>query len=179
MTSSFLSPKVELCESPTEGKGLFAKERILKGELVVDFTNGPGTYISTKEADALFAKGSDHMIQVDDDLFLAAADVSELEDADYINHSCEPNCGIKDALRIVAMRDIESGKEVSIDYAMMESSDFSFACNCGAQNCRGKVTGNDWKSPELQEKYGEHFSEYLKKRMRAAIGKGKLSIQQQ
>ena len=38
------------------------------------------------------------MIQVDDDLFFAAMGDDDLEDEDFINHSCEPNCGIRGSL---------------------------------------------------------------------------------
>ena len=33
-----------------------------------------------------------------------------------------------------------------LDYATADGSDFDeFSCECGAKNCRGKVTGNDWE----------------------------------
>lgn len=101
------------------------------------------------------------MIQVDDNLFFAAVKENDFEDADYINHSCDPNCGIKGKLVVVAMRDIEPGEEITLDYAMMESSDYSFNCNCGSSNCRKVVTGEDWKREDVQKKYQGYFSDYL------------------
>ncbi len=136
-------------------------DKIKKEELVADYSKGFGKYVNSKEADELYKKGWDHMIQVDDDLFFAATKKDEFEEADYINHSCNPNCGIKNKLEIVAMRDIEPGEEINIDYAMMESSEYSFKCNCGATNCRVIVTGNDWEIKELQERYKGYFSDYL------------------
>ena len=85
----------------------------------------------------------------------------EWEEADFINHSCNPNCGIKGHLQIVAMRDIESGEEITFDYAMTESSDYSMDCKCGAKNCRKTITGNDWKLPILQKRYNGYFSNYI------------------
>ena len=163
--SSYISPKVKVGNSDKSGKGVFAIEKINRGEIVGDYTDGFGKYINTAEADKLYEKGFDHMIQVDDDLFFAATNEDEFEEADLFNHSCEPNCGIKNKLKIVAMRDIESGEEVTIDYAMMESSVYSFKCNCGAPNCRKIVSGNDWKIPELQQKYNGYFSDYLQNRL--------------
>jgi len=162
---SFLSPKTKTQDSPKSGKGLFVVEEIKKGEVIADYTNGFGRYINGKEADELYEKGFDQMVQIDDDLFFAATKEIEFEDADYINHSCEPNCGIKNKLKIVAMRDIESGEEITIDYAMTESSEYSFKCNCGAPNCRKIVSGNDWKIPGLQQKYQGYFSDYLQNRI--------------
>ncbi|OGG53220.1 hypothetical protein A3H16_03085 [Candidatus Kaiserbacteria bacterium RIFCSPLOWO2_12_FULL_53_8] len=147
------------------GDGLFAINDIRAGELVVDFSTGPGTYLPTPEADVLYEEGNDYMLQVDDDLFFAAADKHELEDADFINHSCEPNCGVRGSLQIVAMCDIKTGEEITFDYAMSESSDFQMQCRCGARTCRSIITGNDWKSPILQKRYSGYFSDYLQKKM--------------
>ena len=152
-------------DSKKSGKGLFAIEDIKKNEIIADYTGGFGDYVNSKTADELYEKGWDHMIQVGDDLFFAATKEGDFEEADFINHSCNPNCGIKDKLRIVAMRDIRTGEEVTIDYAMMESSDYSFNCNCGSKNCRRLITGNDWRIKELQRSYNGYFSDYLQKKI--------------
>lgn len=162
---SYISPKVKIGDSKRSGKGLFAVDKIRKDEVAADYAGGLGEYVDSKKADELFRQGHDHMIQVDDDLFFAAVKEGDFEDADYINHSCDPNCGIKDRLKIVAMRDIEPGEEITIDYAMMESSDYGFECNCGSENCRKIVTGNDWKIKELQKKYNGYFSDYLQRKI--------------
>lgn len=167
MKKSYISPKVELRNSKI-GKGLFAKEKIFKGELVVDFSTGPGSLLKDDEYKNFFEAGLDYGIQVDEDAIFAAIDTKdELEDADFINHSCDPNCGIKGSLQIIAMRDIEPEEEIAFDYAMSESTPFSLVCECGAAQCRKKITGEDWKIPELQQKYKGYFSEYLQKKIDA------------
>ena len=163
--SSYLSNKVKVSPSETSGKGLFADQKIDKNELIADYSLGLGKYVSAQEADILFDSGQDHMIQVDDDLFFAATHEGEFEDSDLVNHSCEPNCGVEGKLKIVAMRDIEPGEEITFDYAMSESSDYKIACNCGKSACRGIITGNDWKIKELQKKYTGYFSDYLQHRI--------------
>jgi hypothetical protein len=40
-----------------------------------------------------------------------------------------------------------------------------FDCDCGASNCRGRITGDDWKMKELQERYAAYFSPYLQRRI--------------
>ena len=162
---SFVSSKVKIGSSKTSGKGLFAIQPIHKGEILVDYTDAKAQWVDTQKAIELYDGGLDHMIQVDDDLYLAATGPEEIEDADHVNHSCNPNCGIKDKLKIVAMRDIEAGEELTIDYAMMESSDYSFPCSCGSVECRGRVSGDDWKIPELQRRYTGYFSDYLQKKI--------------
>ena len=162
---SFISPKVKLQISPKSGRGLFVIKKINKNEVVVDYIFGLGKFVTTEEDSEIYDKGLDHMIQVDDDLFFAATKESESEDADLFNHSCNPNCGIRDRLKIISMLDIKVGEELTLDYAMMESSKYSFKCNCGALNCRQIVTGDDWKIPKLQQKYRGYFSDYLQNRI--------------
>jgi len=162
---SYRSPKIERRNSSLDRKGLFAKQHIFKDELLIDFSSGPGKFVSLKESDALYNKGYDYMIQVNDDLFFAAVDDDDLEDEDFINHSCEPNCGIRGSLQIVAMRDIKRGEEITFDYAMTESSSYSMHCKCGKEKCRHIITGNDWMINALQKKYSGYFSEYLNKKI--------------
>ena len=162
---SYSSPKVVMRPSSLHGKGLFAGDKIFAGELVVDFSSGRGEFINCNKADTLYEQGNDHMIQVDDDLFFAAVSTDDIEDEDHINHSCEPNCGIRGSLQIVAMRDVEPGEEMTLDYAMFESSQYSFKCICGARNCRRTITGDDWRILELQKRYAGYFSGYLQKKI--------------
>ena len=41
------------------------------------------------------------------------------------------------------------------------------ACRCGAADCRRTITGEDWRRPDLQRKYGDHFAWHLLRRMRS------------
>jgi SET domain-containing protein len=166
---SYSSPKVVAKNSALDGKGLFAIQHISKDELLIDFSSGPGKFISLKESDELYDRGYDYMIQVDDDLFFAAMNDDELEVEDFINHSCGPNCGIRGSLQIIATRDIVAGEEITFDYAMTESSDYSMPCKCGKENCRRIITGNDWKNEKLQQKYAGYFSEYLNKKISTGL----------
>ena len=165
LMKSFISQKIKKKRSHA-GFGLFAITDIQKGERIVDFSTGTGSWIDTKQADALYDAGNDYIIQTDDNLFFAAANDAELEDADFINHSCDPNCGIRGSLEIVAMRDIAAGEEITFDYAMSESSDLHMECSCSSAHCRRVITGDDWKIPALQEKYAQYFSDYLKQKIR-------------
>lgn len=131
---------------------------------MIDFSKGPGRLVPDAQMAPLFARGFDYGIQVDDDLFFAATDAAELEDVDFLNHSCDANCGISGSLQIVAMRDIGPGEELAFDYAMSESSDYEMECRCGGANCRGRITGADWRRKDLQERYRGYFSAYLQKK---------------
>jgi SET domain-containing protein len=82
----------------------------------------------------------------------------------YVNHSCDGNAWYVGNDLLVAKRDIKKGEEICYDYALTESDpDWILApqCLCGKALCRGKVTGNDWKLPQLQQKYGDHFEPHV------------------
>jgi hypothetical protein len=79
---------------------------------------------------------------------------------------CSVNVGLREQVVLVAMRDIAAGEEVCFDYAMTGGGPYDeFECACGAPDCRGWITGNDWKRPELWERYAGFFSPYLQRRI--------------
>jgi hypothetical protein len=41
-------------------------------------------------------------------------------------------------------------------------------CACGADLCRGTVTGDDWRRPELRQRYGDHWIPALLARIRSS-----------
>ena len=68
------------------------------------------------------------------------------------------------------MHRILPGDEVTIDYAMCDGSPYDeFECACGSSSCRGRITGNDWRNPDLWERYAGHFSPYLERRIEALM----------
>lgn len=105
-----------------------------------------------------------YSIQIEEDLYQVSP--YESEAADHINHSCSPNAGLSSAISLIAMRDIRAGQEVNYDYATSDGSAYDeFDCTCGARNCRGHVSGDDWKLPILQRRYRGYFSPYLQRRI--------------
>ena len=73
-----------------------------------------------------------------------------------VNHSCSPNCGVElnetGACDFVARRPIADGEEITFDYAMRNYAieHFPGGCLCGAEICRGAVTG--WKDLPAERK---------------------------
>lgn len=84
-----------------------------------------------------------------------------------VNHSCDPNCGVRsgrpDTIELVALRSINPGEEIVYDYAMQCYSleYFPERCCCGAEACRGVVSG--WKDLPDQRKvaYQGYVAQYL------------------
>ena len=83
----------------------------------------------------------------------------------FINHSCDPNVGFDGQIVYVATRNIEPGEELCHDYAMERTDDYFLECHCGSELCRKKISGNDWKIPELQERYRNYFSSHILKKI--------------
>ena len=158
MIKSVLSPKVEVRTNSLNGKGIFAKESIKAGEIVFI----KGGHILTR--DKIYSSGViNSYFPISDEYFLAAENKDEEEQIKlYQNHSCNPNVGLHGEITFVAMRDIEKDEELTVDYAFIDNEDYSFKCTCGSTNCRGTITGFDWKIKELQEKYYDYFAQYLK-----------------
>lgn len=161
MVKSFVINKIETRESSIHGRGMFAKEKIKKGEVV--FIKG-GHILPRKEFFSSDVINS--YLPIDDEYYLAAkTQDEELGVKLFNNHSCNPNCGLRGEITFVAIRDIDVGEEITCDYAFIDNEDYSFKCNCGSINCRHNITGRDWQIKNLQERYYPYFAQYLKEKM--------------
>ncbi len=160
--SAYFSPK--LCVQSHPGKGghsVFARAPIAAGELLVVWGGG---VVTGAELATLTARERRHSVQVEENLYLAP--IGPPEPGDYVCHSCDPNAGLSGQISLVALRDIAPGEEVCYDYAMSDGSDYDeFDCACASPLCRGRVTGDDWRRPELQARYAGYFSPYLQRRI--------------
>jgi hypothetical protein len=105
-------------------------------------------------------------VQIGDDLFIAPVSDEERElSMLYLNHSCDPNLGVRGEITFVAMREIRAGEELTHDWAMTDDDDYSVECQCGASDCRKILTGKDWRRPDLQKRYADYFSAYLARKI--------------
>ncbi len=161
LPSSYLSPKLRALDVQKKGRyGIFAVKPIAAGELIVAWG---GTVFEGGAFRQLSTELMSLSVQIEDDLFLTP---DRLGPGDRVNHSCEPNAGVRGYSMLVAMQDIQADEEVCYDYAMTDGSPYDeFTCACGAPTCRHQVTGQDWKQPELQQKYAGYFSLYLQCRI--------------
>ena len=159
--------RVMACPSPLGGTGGFATAPIGAGEAVQVLG---GTLLSTQQLLAAFEQYDAagrylNCAQVGDNLHLA--DLAGTLDVPF-NHSCDPNLWMADEITVIARRDIAPGEEMTIDYALqsaMPNPLLETLCKCGTTLCRGIITGNDWRLPELQERYRGHFSPFINSRI--------------
>jgi SET domain-containing protein len=158
---SWLSPLAVRRPAGAKGMGVFAVAPIPAETTVAAFG---GSAVDRHELDRLDESTRVHALQIDEDLYLAGE--LPFDDADYVNHSCDPNCGIVGSVLLVTMRDVATGEELCFDYAMTDSDDYDeFVCSCGTPLCRGTVTGADWKEPELRDRYRGWHSAYIARRL--------------
>ena len=161
MHQSWLTPLAQVRDAGAKGLGVFATADIPAGTTVAGFG---GHVVERAEFDLLAEDLRTHSLQVDDRLYLVS--LPPFAPADYVNHSCEPNCGIVGSLLLVTMTDVVEGEELCFDYAMTDTNDYDeFVCACGTPSCRRLITGGDWKLPELQERYRGYFSAYITRRI--------------
>lgn len=163
MAFAWFSSKVEKRSSRIEGWGLWAIENIAMGETVVV----KGGHVMTRQQRDQVAKAlGPSEIQIGENLFIGPTEPSERENAMmYLNHSCDPNLGIRGEITFCAMRDIASGEEITFDYATGDDDEWTMVCRCGAVDCRETVSGKDWRLRHVQEKYRGWFSAYLQARI--------------
>ena len=156
-----MSPLAAARPAGAKGTGIFAISAIPAGTTVAAFG---GYAVDRATLQTLDDDIRAHAIQIDDELFLAS--LPPYAPADHVNHSCEPNCGIVGSCLLVTMRDVSSGEELCFDYAMSDTDPYDeFVCACGTPSCRGRVSGNDWRRPELQARYEGYFSAYIARRL--------------
>ena len=166
---SYLSPKTEVRESKIHGRGLFAIEDIGREEIVA--VKG-GRIVDRKSLREKITPSLGPVeIQIDEDLFIAPTTPEERElSMLYSNHSCDPNLGVRGEITFIAMRAIETGEELTHDWATTDDDDYSVDCKCGAPNCRKTLTGKDWQRQDLQQRYAGYFSAYLARKIAAIHG---------
>ncbi len=118
------------------GRGVFAQRFIAEDEVV-------------GRVQGIVTDGDDvdprYLMELDNDLLLIPRGTFR-----YLNHCCEPNCCLfmwedgefdevmgSRPLFVGALRDIEVGEELTIDYSW--PADFAIPCLCHAPNCRGWI----------------------------------------
>lgn len=138
------------------GNCLIAAADLAKDEVIAEF-DGP-EYTADKATD-LPKDIADHAIQFEEHKWRDSNGIARL-----VNHSCEPNVGIKDLFTLVAMRDIKKGEELLWDYDMTEDSDWRLGCLCFTPSCRKVIGAFGQTPPEVRERYKGYISDWLVKK---------------
>lgn len=127
----FISPDSKGYSAPSaiDGHGLFAARNYARGEILFRLSGRLYDGFSIYRNTNWFA----NTYQLDRDLYL----YPETLEGRYINHSCEPNAGLREDLEMLALRDIAVGEEICFDYSTcMSERDWTMSCQCGTSQCR-------------------------------------------
>jgi uncharacterized protein len=132
-----LAPGLSIRKSPINGSGCFAIIPFRRGRKIAAYT---GERISDLEAQKRARRR--RILRICDIDGRWSIDGSRGGNGThYINHSCEPNAFMKTIYGHVlffALRDIQPGEEITIDYEITLHPD-SKKCKCGAESCRGTI----------------------------------------
>jgi len=142
------------------GKGIFAQKDFTRGETII---HEKGFMLDFQTGHTLQTSHTEHL-----DVGLPARN---------LNHSCEPNVGIRSNPvtawpRIVAFRDIRRSEELTLDYAMAEYRHYErsdpgkgirweFACACNTLSCRGRMGYYSELPQALRDRYRGFVAGYL------------------
>ena len=163
-----LAPGLVINQSSIEGKGCFSRVQFKRGRKIAEYR---GEKISDAEANRRANRRKLRICAINNRWSLDGSRGGN--GTHYINHSCEPNLWMENESTLVALRDISTGEEVTMDYAMHFADpkwEMRNECRCGSLLCRQIITGRDWKLKDLQDRYKDHFSPLLNKRI-DALGK--------
>lgn len=135
-------PAVEIRQTATHGKGLFAAQPIPKGQTI------------RRMAGDIVPEDARPNFQVGASTWMGPMGPT----LDALNHSCDPNCAVmveQPGRPVVTIRDIGVGEEIMADYSVTSTSpsDGRFVCHCGAGNCRGRGAGGFHSIPAGQRQH--------------------------
>lgn len=128
--------KLDIAPSAIHRWGLYAGERIPAKRKIIEYT---GERISRRETKKRAERPLNYIFTLDSYWCIDGSVGGS--GAQYINHSCDPNCYawiFKGHILYMSARTIERGEELTIDYHFGKDVE-KVLCSCGADNCRGTI----------------------------------------
>ena len=133
-------------KSPVHGRGVFSLKPVRKGARIIEYT---GQRVRWSSIPAEVDDARTYYFGLDNNRDVIDPSVGGNE-AQWINHSCDPNCEIRETrgrIFIHALRDIRPGEELSYDYRLEIDDDVprtkaiedEAPCFCGSPSCRGTL----------------------------------------
>jgi SET domain-containing protein len=137
MEKTELARGIEVKPSRIDGLGCYATIPFTKGRKIAEYV---GEKISRREI-ARRLKSGPRIYICGIDSYWGIDGSRYGNGTQYINHSCEPNCFVRiihDHILFFAVRDIEPGEEILLDYGESYHSNKK-KCTCRAPSCRGRI----------------------------------------
>ena len=125
-------PGLRVVRSPIHGYGVVAAKAFEENEVIAEVDG-----VAWRDGDGVDDRYS---LWLEDGLYFDMVDQTR-----FINHSCDPNAWVDGGItadgqawaRVIALRPIAIGEELSYDYAF--PANLAEPCRCGAANCRGLI----------------------------------------
>jgi hypothetical protein len=151
--------KLQVADSPIHGKGVFAGIRFRQGDHILQYDD---TRVVSPEHPLL--PEDDEKVEHLNWLANGKVVVAQYPER-YLNHSCDPNSYVQSKGHwryLIALRAIQSGEEITIDYSINGCGDDTWQCHCGSPRCRHTVFGDFFRLPrELQVEYLPYLEEWF------------------
>lgn len=136
----------------SKGKSVFADELIRPGEIILQFH---GELYTRDQYLYSLDPHNNHFLQIGENLYQGPSSSPD----NFINHSCDPNCGLlylDHGVYLRAIREIGRGDELTFDYSTsMDEDHWEMECLCGEELCRGRVRDFKHLPTSIQHKYIE------------------------
>lgn len=148
--------KLYIAKTKYVNKGLFAKKRIKKDEVIFLLKGAlvRSPYIPNH-------KVGSRWIGVGRNLWINS---SRNNPGYFINHSCSPNAGFKGRVTLVAMREIRRGEEITYDYSIAEEDLYwSMECKCRKKNCRKIIKSIQHLPAKIFKRYRQHIPPFFQR----------------
>jgi uncharacterized protein len=121
--------KIAVRKSEIDGKGVFAVQNLPKRRKIGEMT---GELVTIREARRLAKKPRVHIYEFDNQWAMHITN-----DFRFVNHSCKPNAFVrvvKRQIEVYALRPIEPGDEITVDYGPSTHHDGKLMCKCGCDS---------------------------------------------
>jgi len=125
------------------GLGVFAMVPIEPGEFILYVAGKLINFASSR------LPGGEYAVQIGRDTY-----IDPIYPSRFLNHSCSPNAGLVDDIRLVALRQIIPGEEICFDYSTsMLERHWELECQCASPGCRGTIQDFDLLPSTLRNRY--------------------------
>lgn len=137
--------KFKVVDNSRFGKGIVATKTIQKGEIIFKFA---GPIITLKEFFDKYEQNGCNVLQISEDKY-----IDTIEPYVYVNHSCDPNAGVRNNGILFALTEIQPDQEIFFDYSTtVDDVIWSMECKCGSKNCR-RIIGDFITIPHNRKQY--------------------------
>jgi uncharacterized protein len=160
----WIDRRLVLRKSPIQGIGTFAIESIPAGQLLILTTGGLVVTAQDNQSGKIQLEAEMYNEErLPGNLSIVTPKVFHY----YVNHCCEPNAvdvsRSPNITQYIAWQDIAAQEEITTDYGII--GDRIELCMCKSPRCRGRVTPDDWRIPELQQRYRGYFPWHIEQKI--------------